>query len=271
MTFFRTLLLCLLGLNLAFADCAPQVCEWEDDNYYCKIYAGGQGAYLHMQIRSTDDLLLAGAQEGVTYNGGLGGGVLCFEFKAFHALYAAIYADSLSGKIHHHGVPSRKVNDIESEIRFGYTYQALQGCQFVVTPYAGFGFNYIRQKVETSDPSYKYFQYYLPIGLLLDWHPRAWITIEFNFEWRPALDTTVMVSTLPGARFSLRNKNSQFFIEMPFTFHLGCNRQWDISLVPFWKRKKDGASRIHPAGVPLGLPKQAYTYSGGEFEVAYRF
>ncbi|HSW72432.1 MAG TPA: hypothetical protein VLG44_03375 [Chlamydiales bacterium] len=272
MIHLRSLLIFLLATAFVYGEEIPerQECEWCWDNYICRAYVGGQGAFLHMQIRSTTDLALHGAQEGVTYNGGLGGAVVGFEFKAFHALYAAVFADTLTGKIKHDGVPSREVNDIESEVRFGFTYQPLQGDQFSVTPYTGIGFNYISQELETA-PSYKYYQYYLPTGLLLDWFPREWITIELNFQWRPIIDNTVRVSTLPGARFTMRRKHSQYFIEMPFTFHLGCERHWDISLIPFWKRKKDGATKRNPAGVPLGLPKQAYTYSGGEVLAAYRF
>jgi hypothetical protein len=239
-------------------------------NHLSRIYVGPQVAHLELQIRDSNSLAVPGAQQNVKMNGVLGGAVASYEYKQFHALYAAVYADTLTGKITKDGVPSRDINDIEAEVRIGYNYQALQGKKWIVTPYAGFGFNYVSQKQDIS-PSFKYYSYIVPVGFILEWNPKDWIAIEFQFEWQPEVDSTVRVGSLAGARFVLHKKSSQYFVQMPFLFRFGKCRNWEIGLTPFWKRKKDGQSKTIAAGIPLGLAKQSYTYAGGSLTIGYRF
>ncbi len=271
-TFFQLFFISFLALPyFLHGQCKMrEECPCVDETRLSRIYVGPQVSSLELQIRQGPHLALHGAQQNVTLNGVLGGVIIGYEYKSFHALYAALLTDWLAGTISKKGVPSRKINDLEAEVRIGYNYQALQGKKWVVTPYLGFGFNYISQK-QSSPPSFKYYEYYLPLGFIVDYMPKDWFTVELNFQWRPALDSTVRVSTIAGSRFTLKKKHSQYWVEMPFIFHLGEKRNWDISLVPFWKRKKDGATKNAPGGIPLGLPKQSYTYAGGYVTIGYRF
>lgn len=241
-----------------------------EEKPHSRIYLGPEVAHLHLQIWETNHLAVPGAQQNVKVNGVLGGGVLAYEFKSFRALYAGVFGTALTGSVSGDGVPSTNVTDIEGEVRIGYNYQALQGRKWMVSPYFGFSFNYISQKPDFS-PSFRYFTYVIPVGFVLDWSPKDWISIEFHFQWRPQVDSTVRVGSIPGARFVLHKKNAQFLVEMPFLFHLGKKRNWEIGITPFWERKKSGTSRRTIGCIALGLPKQSYTYAGGSLTAAYRF
>ncbi len=176
----------------------------------------------------------------------------------------------------HSGVPKRTIYDVEAEGRFGYHYQGLQGYRMEVSPYIGFGFNYFYQRRNNTDQSpsilYEYYKYYLPVGFLFNYRVFRWFYFGFHFKWFPDIDPTLHIGFIKRGRWILVKENNQLLAQVPLTFRFGCKRQWDISFVPYWERKKDGGTdAIAPTGVELGIPKQTLIYWGGNVNIGYSF
>ena len=229
----------------------------------CLISIGPQGAYTRVKESNFN----AGPEEKLT--GGMGGIRALFEYKKFRALYTAIYSSWLYGKPNNSSL-SRRINTVDGEGRFGYNFQAIQSRSLVVTPYLGFGMYYSSERrnpgfalQNTTAQSYYYYTYYIPVGLILDMNVREWFHWLFHFQWRPDIDPTVKTKTIAGVRYVDGKKENQFFIEMPFSFRLGCKRRWDISLTPFWKLTKHGSSLISPS--------IRYIFWGGSLDIGYHF
>ncbi len=243
-----------------------------NEHYVSKLYIGPAGCNLRMAIWENKNLTFPYADNNVKYDGPLWGVVGTYEYRKFHNLYAGVYGCYFQGTVTKGSYPDRKFQDGEGEIRFGYNYMALQGASFVATPYLGFGFNYIAQKREIVPVNhFKYFLYYIPIGFLFDWHWNKWFTIGFYFKWMPQVDATLRLTEYAGARFILIKKLEQFLAELPLVFTFGSHRRWDITLTPFWLRKKTGDTKNQVGCIDLGIPKTTYTYAGADLTVGYSF
>ena len=69
----------------------------------------------------------------------------------------------------------------------------------------------------------------------------------------------------------LKNK-SGFSVELPLIFDIATDCCcWDIRLVPFWKRLKDGSTTIQAQSINLGFPEQIWIYWGGRLDLGMVF
>lgn len=236
------------------------------------FYFGPKAANLELQIRHNPHLAFPYADDRLTLDGPVAGAEIDYEYKKFRALYIGLYGSWVQGKITKDHFPSLKVNDVEAEGKFGYNYMGMQGRKVVVTPYFGVGYNYTSQEREAPhEVTFKYNSIYLPTGFILDYHWTSWFMVSFNFKWMPQVYSKLKISSLPGKEFDLKKQSGQFLVELPLMFRLGCKKVWDITLTPYWERKKNGVSPRISEGVPLGLPKQSYTYGGAILTLGYTF
>lgn len=221
------------------------------------LMIGPQGAY----VRLRDDTL--GPDE--TLTGGMGGGRVFYQYKKWKALYTSVYTSWLYGKASKDHLICRTMIDGDVEGRFGYNYQGLQSGKLMVTPYIGYGFHYSDEKLESYQGTERffYFVYYIPVGLVLDWEVKDWFHWQFHFQWRPDIDPTVKQRGMSRVRFVMHKKENQFLVEMPFSFRVGEERNWDLSFVPFWRITKHGRSLI--------TGNIRYTYWGAAFLAGYHF
>lgn len=252
---------------------AAQRIYCDDDSY---IYLGPQVAHLDLSNKSADLPGFVGADPDLDLDGVLGGIIGNYEYRKFRSLYVGIYSSWIAARVTNGGNPSRYIHDVEAEGRFGYNYMALQGYRLTVTPYLGFGFNWIYQKRSSSNTTpeilFEYYNYYLPVGLILDYLVYTWLHVGFHFKWMAQLDPTLKIDLLDGARFVLRKEQTSFFAELPFSFRFGNDRSIDLTFSPYWKRKRNGETRARTtSGTVLGIPKQSMTYWGGYVSLGYHF
>jgi len=235
-----------------------------------RIYAGANAYYQRISVHQPEE---ESSLQSEPIDGAMGGFEAGYEFKRIRHLYAALRGFYGQGKLKNSQV-SRYIHEWDVQTRLGYNYMALQGPNVVVSFYTGFGFTYKNQFLNGFQPStYKlnYYKYYIPLGLLLDLRVTDWFYFRFDFTWVPDIDPTVETSNFKQLRMELKHKQN-FRVELPLVFLLGCKRQWEINLVPFWRRDKDGRTkRSTICDDFVLLPEQVYSYWGAKLLFAYRF
>jgi len=235
-----------------------------------RIYGGPLGYYLRLKVIQPQGGSIIGTDK---IDGPMGGGFAAYDYKKLNHLYVSTRGFYGLGRIKN-GV-QRFIHEWDAQGRFGYNYVALQGAKLIATFYSGFGFNYkIHSRSSgngTSSIKLKYFKYYIPVGLLFDLKVVDYFHFMFDFTWIPDIDPTVKIGGIPGARLSLKHKQN-FMVQTPLVFLLGDQRQWEISVVPFWRSDKDGRTKPATVGdIPARLPEQVYIYWGGQLLLGYRF
>lgn len=235
-----------------------------------RIYAGPLGYYLRLKVIQPQGGSILGTDK---LDGPMGGGFVAYDYKKLNHLYVSMRGFYGLGRIEN-GV-QRFIHEWDAQSRFGYNYVALQGAKLIATFYSGFGFNYkIHSRSSgngTSSIKLKYFKYYIPVGLLFDLKVVDFFHFLFDFTWIPDIDPTAKIGGVSNTRFELKHKQN-FRVQTPLVFLLGDDRQWEISLIPFWRRDKDGRSKAsNVSTVSVRLPEQVYSYWGGQFIVGYRF
>lgn len=239
---------------------------------FSRIYVNPQGYYLKLDIHSSSDLGLVGADQNVDLDGGQGGFQVGYEYKKLDGLYTNLKVEWNLGSLSGDGAQSRMIHDETAEARFGYNYTALQGDSLIASFYSGFGFNYKSLWKSAGPPNHmSYYNYYVPVGLMLEYLVDELIHVGFDFTWMPQVDSTVKISSIDGSRWVLHNK-SGFSAELPLIFNFDSDCCcWDIRIVPFWKRLQDGSSIIQAQSINLGLPSQVWIYWGGRVDLGAAF
>jgi len=266
----RQLFLLAFLLISASAFASPTYTRYTEDRHN-RIYIGPQAYYFGVRVRSNPASTLITVDQGRKLKGTLWGLVLGYEYKQFRSLYAAAKISWALGQITRSGIPNRFIHDGWVETRFGYNMLSYQGTRLVATPYTGFAFRYTGHSRTGSFPAqkFKYYRYLIPVGLLLDYVVYTFFHIALDFTWLPDVDSTVKIKGT-SARFVLKNKPTNFSVELPFIFTFGSDYQGEIRFTPFWKKMKDGRTTLLAAGATL-LPGQTYIYWGGSLSLAGRF
>ncbi len=238
-----------------------------------QIFLGAKGAYVKMNIESAQNVAYIHADQGAKWEGHVEGGKAGYFYLAPKKMYGYLSAEYLAGDLSHSFFPNRSIKRGEVETRIGYTYTAMQSKKLLVTPYVGPAFYYERQMREPFGGSltpvlFEYFDLYLPVGFLLDYTLYSFFHMGFHFQWRPDLDPTLKVETLPNQRWRIRRKTKQFLVELPFDFWVGTYPRVKFSLVPFWEERKEGAT-VDLA--TLGIPENRITSWGAQFFLAVQF
>jgi hypothetical protein len=235
-----------------------------------RIYIGANAYYQRLSVHQPEEgsIIPSGAIDGT-----MGGVVAGYEYKRIRHLYAAIRGFYGQGKLDN-ALSYRYIHELDAQTRLGFNYMALQGPNVVVSFYTGFGFTFKNQFLDNLGPStfkLRYYKYYIPVGLLLDLRVTDCFYFRFDFTWVPDVDPTVESSNFSKIRCELKHKQN-FRVELPLVFLFGCKKQWEINLVPFWRRDKDG--RTKKAAICdefMMLPEQVYSYWGATLNFAYRF
>ncbi len=104
-----------------------------------------------------------------------------------------------------------------------------------------------------------YYQYFVPIGLLVDFNGWDHFSFSLDLKAMPTVDSRVQVSNHPGIFWKLSDKMS-YEVDLPITWKAvrGKVADFDVALVPFFKYWQLGGSSR------LGLHCRTQTYWGAE-------
>lgn len=255
------------GMAQTIHPCKCYVCPCQTS----RIYVGANAYYLQMSVQQPEEgSILPDAK---TLNGGLGGAEVGYEYKRIKNLYAALRGFYGQGEITN-DEQSRYIHEIDGQLRLGFSYIALQGCNLVASFYTGLGFTYKNHYLkgfEQEGLKLRYYIYNIPVGLLLDLRITECIFFRFDFTWLPDVDPMVKYSFFPNIRSSLKHKQN-FRVELPFVFLFGCKRNFEINIVPFWRRDKEGRTkRASLCDQFILLPEQVSSYWGAKLLFGFRF
>ena len=242
------------------------------NNKYQRVYFGPTAHYLGIRVRSNTPSSLIPIDQGRKLRGALAGVVGGYEYQKLRSLYLASKFSYAWGDVTRNGIPDRYIHDGWTEGRIGYNMISLQGSRLTATPYTGFGFHLTSHSRTGGTPSqkFKYFRYYVPVGISLDYIAYTFFHIGFDFTWQPDVDATVKIKGT-SARWVLRNSTGVYHVTMPFVFYLGKCNWFEIRVEPFWRKVRDGRTDILANNGTTLLPANTNIYWGGNLTMAFRF
>ena len=206
-----------------------------------------------------------------SFNGNLGGAQAIYEYRPMDNFYAGAKFLWRQGTMHRHS-EKRTFTNYDGQERLGYTF-----CDdnWDISPYTGFGYHYLRQKLSPSSGGslrFRYNEFYVPLGFVSNYCFNSWFTAGLDFTWMPQVFSSVSIVPLGGARWSLKDTLANFYVSIPHTFTLTKNKRLQIILNPYYEHWEDGKSTAKLAsGIALGLPKNVYNFYGIDVNFAYRF
>lgn len=167
------------------------------------VYFGGRGSRMEWK---------SGHQKFFGYLIGPSAGADYRRPKHIYAGYRFywMYGDTQAGECH------RRMSDMDMQGRAGYTF----GTTLLFTPYTGIGVTAVaRKKTNSKDPCYKlsYTDVYVPIGVLLSYHPSSEFSIGIDYQYMPQIDSYHTVKGFHHIAFEL-HKKGQHSVELPIQF-----------------------------------------------------
>lgn len=206
-----------------------------------------------------------------SFRGNLGGAQAIYEYRPMNQFYGAGRFAWHQGTMHGHS-EKRTLTNYEGQERLGYTFA---NDDWDLSLYTGFGYHYLKQRLSPKSGDslkFTYNEFYVPVGWLANYCVNSWFEIGIDFTWMPQVFSSVTIVPLGGARWSLKNTLTNFYVSLPHTFTFTKSRRFQIILNPFYEHWEDGHSTAKlSSGIALGLPKNMYNYYGVDVNFAYRF
>ncbi len=205
------------------------------------------------------------------FQGNLGGLEGAYQYRPVNFFYGGAKLAWRQGNTHSSSM-DRYLVDIDAEEQLGYTVGFENGYLDRCTFYTGFGFRYLDNNLHLSSDELKmkYYEYYVPVGFLLDRSFNGWFTIGLNFAWMPQVDATVDTNPIGGARWVTDRKIANFSVEVPLKFEL--IKQFSMTIRPFYEFWQNGATTANTVdGIALGLEKNTYNFVGVALDLSYQF
>lgn len=229
-----------------------------------KIYIAPQIARLKFQI-----------EDFAIYRGVYWGGSAAIEYRPIFWIYGGLFADYMLGDCSSVDLMSRYIHDIDGQARFGYTFPMWNYHRLTFTIFSGIGYSQVSQTLRAdtviTGEKFRYYNYYIPCGTVVDMRVSDLFGFGFMVQWRPSINDRLDTSFIDGIRFNLRKK-AGYLLEVPFDFYFGDKAKFIMGIVPYLKREVDGRLRAKtPNNAVLTLPKQNYKYWGLKLAIGATF
>lgn len=258
---FISLLSCFLTSNAYgfFCRCVPP--DYTD----FRVFVAPQIARLKFQVNNF-----------AVYRGVFEGGSAGFEYKPFCYFYCGVFTEWMMGDCDSEMRMSRYMHDFDSQIRIGYNFPMWNFYKLTFTPFFGLGYiqmiQHIRPDLVLNSEKFKYYNYYLPFGILVDFRITHHFGFGFVVEKKPAINQKLKTPYIQGAKFELNRELGGYLLEVPFNLYFGSKAKAEISLIPYLKREVDGALKASlPDGATITLPKQDYKFWGLRLAIGATF
>lgn len=175
------------------------------------------------------------------------------------------------------------INDFRTMFDIGYIMTPCSDT-WSVTPYLGFEFVYLSNKLCPQDVTYKYYLIYVPIGFLSEWkfsdEFSAGLSFQYEIEaWQnltmrnPNIVPLTMGNCCKDMDIEL-TRSYGIHIEMPFTRQLVCNSncyELQTKLVPFFDWHKFGEAKACNNQLTPLIPHLTEWYLGVHWNIGIRF
>jgi hypothetical protein len=273
-------ILSVLALQLATLHADSTCCEetcCEGSNF---VYLGPEIYGALLNIENTDSTiagLIGLDNEDSDLSGAMYGVSLGYEYKHLpcqgNGLYANLDFNYGAGKLKKGGSLTRNIHEYDVTALLGYTFNSFCDLPHTITPYVGFGYVGQYHSLSSLHVKYRYHVYHVPVGIKWEFAFSAcnarW-TVGLNAAALPQVDSTVKISMLQGARWSLC-KRTDWLVAIPVEYYCDCY-PISLKLNMFWKRLALGGSKAtSDASGPLGLPPQTWDALGASLDLVYRF
>lgn len=134
--------------------------------------------------------------------------------------------------------------------------------------FTGFGFRYLGHNVKPSSLQLGYYEFYIPVGLIVEYTFTSYFTLALYATWMPQAFPTVNIQSLEKTFFSLNRTYGNAAIELPFVFTLNKIGSWNLSISPFYERWQNGRTS---AGISPALQGNTYNFYGVDLNLIYGF
>lgn len=207
-----------------------------------------------------------------SFNGHLGGIQTGYDYREENALYEGVKLTYRQGKLSRSS-SSRSIRDFDGQGRIGYTFQR---SHFLLTPFTGFGWRYIRHNLkQTREFSLKFDfnEVYIPLGVYTDFCINPCFSIGLKGTWMPQVFSTVKIKPIGRVRWDLEKTLKNVMVELPLTYYFPRkNVIWSLQLNPFFQYWKDGKTLASTTrGTSLDLPSNIYKLWGAEINLGCSF
>jgi hypothetical protein len=208
-----------------------------------------------------------------TFNGNLGGAQGIYEYRPANNFYGGAKLAWRQGHTHSQA-GSRSLLYADAQERLGYTFACSQNA-WRWTFFSGVGYRHLGQTFNpkhSSSIKFRYNEIYIPVGTIINYTTSSWFGIGLAATWMPQVYPTVKIEPLKGARWILKDKISNFSVELPLTFILTASKRFSLILNPSYEYWQDGKSTAKTSsGIPLDLPSNTYNFWGLDLNLAYSF
>jgi hypothetical protein len=172
-----------------------------------------------------------------------------------------------------------KIRDYRPEWDLGYDIALSRDCTAYLTPLAGFGFYYLSNELQPDVMTYRYFNFYIPVGLEALWkiHEDE-CELGLRAVYRVDAYTRLKLVTPclePCECTKIKLERSQgIYVQMPITWY----KTWDkranfqIKIVPFFDWNRFGkADQANSNGICVDVPQLDNWYVGMQLDFGLRF
>lgn len=204
--------------------------------------------------------------------GSMGGAQALYEYRPLDSAYVGCGLNYRIGTPDN-DVGKRKLQDVNSQLRVGYTFAKEMVGSDYFTLFTGVGARYMPEKVTvgTASLDVNYVTFYVPVGFLAEHHISPHFTMGLNFQWMPQVFPTVSLEPLGGARWDLKYQLPNFFVEVPFKY-TSRDQVYALSINPFFEAWRDGKSTAETlTHLLLALPGNRYIFVGVNVNFDYSF
>lgn len=237
------------------------VCR-KKNKHYSRVYLGPN--YSYVKIKQEDNF---------DFGGNLFGLQTSYDYRQPKHVYGGLNFLWRQGEIKSSDGKDNVV-DIDLHERIGYTF-CLNTTDRLLILFSGLGFRYLQQDIHLNNFNkikLMYEDFYLPIGLSIDYKVNKMFKTGLNFVYMPQVYPSLIIHPLKGSRWVLKYSFSNFYVDVPLTFSFKKYCRFELTLNPFFEYWLDGKTTARTnTGLVLGIPENKSLFVGLKLNLAYLF
>lgn len=224
--------------------------------FHSRLQLGGDYTYLHLT-----------PQRKAAFNGSLAGAQGMYECWSNFHFYSGVKFNWRQGTVTQHS-KHRSIVYMDGQARIGSIIGSKKdGTSWTI--FTGFGYHYLKQEQRRFDR--KYNEFYIPLGMSMEYAATSWFTFDINVTWMPQVISNVKVNSSKGGHRNLTKRISNFNFGLPFDF-MTKGKRFHVIVTPFGEYWQDGAGRsIKKSGRTVKIRSNTYQYWGVDLNLGLCF